>query len=222
MTLLEDLETAALELVNCEATSDANADEQLAIAARLRAHATRLRDEMAFLLSEMQRGSEYAAAALMVLERINGGSSPPITPGSPGAIHPDAPTGYGPYITPASPPTTPTCANWCGSHNSNASHDCWSTQPDGFCYCTTECRDARKPPPPEDPMTSHRQLARARRLVEMWAADNRIDDLAVEWAWSDDTIASASECFRVAASLALDGMPARGPYTSPPCTPVVR
>ncbi len=68
-------------------------------------------------------------------------------------------------------------------------------------------------------MTSHRQLARARRLVEMWAADNRIDDLAVEWAWSDDTIASASECFRVAASLALDGMPATGPYTSPPCTP---
>ncbi len=60
-------------------------------------------------------------------------------------------------------------------------------------------------------MTSYGQLERARRLVEMWAADNRIDDLAVEWAWSDDTIASASECFRVAASLALDGMPAKWP-----------
>ncbi len=189
--------------------------DKTVLARQARAAATRLREALA-------RHEFLSSATALELRAINGGASPTITPGSPGAIHPDAPTGYGPYITPASPPTTPTCANWCGSHNSNASHDCWSTQPDGFCYCTTECRDARKPPPPEDPMTSHRQLARARRLVEMWAADNRIDDLAVEWAWSDDTIASASECFRVAASLALDGMPARGPYTSPPCTPVVR
>jgi hypothetical protein len=72
MTLLDDLEAAASELFNCEATSDANADEQLEMARRLRAHAERL-------WSEMERhGHNVGVAAL--LERINNG---PITPGEP-------------------------------------------------------------------------------------------------------------------------------------------
>ena len=69
-------------------------------------------------------------------------------------------------------------------------------------------------------MTSHRQLERARRLVAgclppgCWQHD--IDGVPC------NPGASSCEWFHAIerASLALDGMPARGPYTSPPCIPV--
>jgi hypothetical protein len=156
-TLLEDLEYVASRAV-CERGKDCPGPpcDVHETAARLRAHATRLRDEMA-TADECERTTlgkpEHAwfLARQGVLRAINGGASPPITPGSPGGGNVCVVDGCAPERCPATRPTTPTCASWCGSHNSNAAHDCWSTQVDGFCFCSVACRDAGRPLHPRTP-----------------------------------------------------------------------
>ena len=78
MTTVELLEACALELVNCEAISAANADEQLELAAALRSRASRIREALARL--EAQRGTPAglapARAALDALRAINAPDGP--------------------------------------------------------------------------------------------------------------------------------------------------
>lgn len=79
-TLIECLDAAALELVNCDASSDAHADEQLALATRLREAARRLREEMARAHQMTDERGPFnvmervkAMPTLELLTRINGG-----------------------------------------------------------------------------------------------------------------------------------------------------
>ncbi len=113
-TLVDDLDAEAAmveKLPSQGLTVDSNV---LARAGRLRAHATRLREALA----RVEASEDWYVA----LSTINGGASPPVTPGRPGGgnVEPwhDCHCGgdhtesvHGIYGAPASPPTTPTCAN---------------------------------------------------------------------------------------------------------------
>lgn len=80
-TLLELLDDTAAH-VDCFASADGPHDDCNARkrADRLRAAATRLREEMAFQGREAKRDNTYAEATACVLTRINGGPMPDGTP----------------------------------------------------------------------------------------------------------------------------------------------
>ncbi len=171
-TLLDDLEAAI-------AWAD---DPNSPFAARLRAHAARLRDEIRAAESERHEHAD-ARRDLELLTRINGGS--PVSPGAarpmgtrdllPGErctncrhghdighafadldnAHWTAPASDERYrcefVAPASPPTTPTCASWCGT-GAFPGRDVWFHARDlEIGWCTVECMQQGRPLHPRTP-----------------------------------------------------------------------
>ncbi len=184
-TLLEDLEELAAWVQVPAPPEPASAARY---AARLRAAATRLAAEF-----ESQRwlwdvndkavdkpGCHTQLAVLAALDRVNGGSSPPITPGSPPAdegpvtqASPDTLRRLGEMTAkwpmscvlepPASPPTTPTCT--CIPGSKGEPHAYW-------CPAETTCASCGRPlQPPGKIQCCSSPLPRTTPTCASWCGD---------------------------------------------------
>ncbi len=193
-TLLEDLEESARHL---------DAHGRTTLAARLRAAATRLRE--ALVHAERQcgdgRGCTCCVDALAALRAVNGGSSPPITPGSPGGgttrltceeYRVEYGTSKGshcPACDPASPPTAPTCT--CIPGSKGEPHAYW-------CPAETTCASCGRPlQPPGKIQCCSSPLHRTTPTCASWCGTTRAvatSSCAAFWAGDDMAATGPGYC----------------------------